>query len=132
MPIRRHDFFIEKPTIAVLGLNPHAGDEGALGEEEEMIIRPAIEQAKTQGILAMGPFPADGFFGSGFSDADSRIQKIADGVINAGTPSDWRAINMCHHITAIVAGLGKQLGYSIEVHAPERNPMQLGFDMAEA
>ena len=59
------DFFIEKPTIAVLGLNPHAGDEGALGHEEETIIRPAIEQAKESGILAFGPFPADGFFGSG-------------------------------------------------------------------
>jgi 4-phospho-D-threonate 3-dehydrogenase / 4-phospho-D-erythronate 3-dehydrogenase len=59
------DFFIEKPTIAVLGLNPHAGDEGALGEEEGTIILPAIEQAKELGILAMGPFPADGFFGSG-------------------------------------------------------------------
>lgn len=59
------DFFIEKPTIAVLGLNPHAGDEGALGSEEEDFIRPAIEQAKEQRILAMGPFPADGFFGSG-------------------------------------------------------------------
>lgn len=61
----RVDFFIEKPTIAVLGLNPHAGDDGALGEEEIEIIRPAIEQAKEQNILAMGPFAADGFFGSG-------------------------------------------------------------------
>jgi 4-hydroxythreonine-4-phosphate dehydrogenase len=61
----RVDFFIEKPTIAVLGLNPHAGDEGALGSEEIDIIRPAIEQAKERNILVMGPFPADGFFGSG-------------------------------------------------------------------
>jgi 4-hydroxythreonine-4-phosphate dehydrogenase len=59
------DFGIERPTIAVLGLNPHAGDEGALGEEELTIIRPAIEAAKEKGIFAMGPFPADGFFGSG-------------------------------------------------------------------
>ena len=61
----RIDFNIGRPTIAVLGLNPHAGDEGALGEEEETIIRPAIEMAKERGIFAMGPFPADGFFGSG-------------------------------------------------------------------
>jgi 4-phospho-D-threonate 3-dehydrogenase / 4-phospho-D-erythronate 3-dehydrogenase len=61
----RVDFNIGHPTIAVLGLNPHAGDEGALGEEETSIIRPAIESAKERGILAMGPFPADGFFGSG-------------------------------------------------------------------
>ncbi|MCS6928793.1 MAG: 4-hydroxythreonine-4-phosphate dehydrogenase PdxA [Saprospiraceae bacterium] len=59
------DFGINKPTIAVLGLNPHAGDEGTIGDEEVSIIRPAIEQAKESGILAYGPFPADGFFGSG-------------------------------------------------------------------
>ncbi|HLP96391.1 MAG TPA: 4-hydroxythreonine-4-phosphate dehydrogenase PdxA [Saprospiraceae bacterium] len=61
----RIDFNIEKPTIAVLGLNPHAGDEGAIGEEDDKIVRPAIEDAKAKGILAFGPYPADGFFGSG-------------------------------------------------------------------
>ncbi len=61
----RIDFNIGKPTIAVLGLNPHAGDEGAIGKEDDEVIRPAIEQAKEKGILAFGPFPADGFFGSG-------------------------------------------------------------------
>lgn len=59
------DFNIDRPTIAVLGLNPHAGDEGAIGSEEEKIIRPAIEDAKNNGILVFGPYPADGFFGSG-------------------------------------------------------------------
>lgn len=59
------DFNIDRPTIAVLGLNPHAGDEGAIGAEEEKIIRPAIEEAKAKGVLAFGPYPADGFFGSG-------------------------------------------------------------------
>ena len=61
----RRDFGLVKPMIAVLGLNPHAGDDGLLGEEEKKIIRPAVEEAKKRGILAMGPFPADGFFGSG-------------------------------------------------------------------
>jgi 4-hydroxythreonine-4-phosphate dehydrogenase len=59
------DFSIEKPTIAVLGLNPHAGDDDALGMEESEIIRPAIVAAKEAGILVMGPFPADSFFGAG-------------------------------------------------------------------
>jgi 4-hydroxythreonine-4-phosphate dehydrogenase len=59
------DFGIEKPSIAVLGLNPHAGDEGLIGKEEENIIRPAIIELKKSGMLVMGPFPADGFFGSG-------------------------------------------------------------------
>jgi len=59
------DFGIERPTIAVLGLNPHAGDQGAVGEEDRQVIAPAIQEAKNKGLLAFGPFPADGFFGSG-------------------------------------------------------------------
>jgi 4-hydroxythreonine-4-phosphate dehydrogenase len=58
------DFGIRKPRIAVLSLNPHAGDEGVIGREEIDIIIPAIEKAKTQGVMAFGPYPADGFFGS--------------------------------------------------------------------
>lgn len=58
------DFGIERPNIAVLGLNPHAGDGGMLGQEEETIIRPAIIEAKKKGINVAGPYPADGFFGS--------------------------------------------------------------------
>lgn len=61
----RVDFNIQKPTIAVMGLNPHAGDEGAIGDEDDKIVRVAIEEAKSKGVLAFGPFPADGFFGSG-------------------------------------------------------------------
>jgi 4-hydroxythreonine-4-phosphate dehydrogenase len=59
------DFGIRKPKIAVLGLNPHAGDNSLLGTEEVEIILPAIKQAEKEGILAFGPFPADGFFGAG-------------------------------------------------------------------
>lgn len=61
----RVDFGLERPAIAVLGLNPHAGDGGLLGREEEDLIRPAIVEAKKGGVLVQGPFPADGFFGSG-------------------------------------------------------------------
>lgn len=56
------DFTVRKPKIAVLGLNPHASDAGLLGKEEQEIIIPAIEEANRAGILAFGPFPADGFF----------------------------------------------------------------------
>ncbi len=59
------DFGIRNPRIAVLGLNPHAGDNGLLGQEEQEVIIPAIEQARKMKILAFGPFPADGFFGAG-------------------------------------------------------------------
>ena len=59
------DFTIRKPRIAVLGLNPHAGDQGLLGDEEEKEITPAILLAREENILAFGPYPADGFFGAG-------------------------------------------------------------------
>ncbi len=59
------DFGIDRPAIAVLGLNPHAGDDGVIGDEEKTKIIPAIEAAKQQGVLAIGPYAADGFFGSG-------------------------------------------------------------------
>ncbi len=61
----KKDFLIEKPKIAVLGLNPHAGDHGLIGNEDETIIQAAVIKAKKQGLLTFGPFPADGFFGSG-------------------------------------------------------------------
>ena len=59
------DFGLEKPRIAVLALNPHAGDQGLLGKEEQEIIAPAIQKANEQGIWAFGPYAADGFFGTG-------------------------------------------------------------------
>ena len=68
------DFRIRKPRIAVLGLNPHASDSGLLGNEENDIIIPAIKRAKEENILAFGPYPADGFFGS------SSIKKF-DGIL---------------------------------------------------
>ncbi len=56
------DFGIDKPRIAVLGLNPHAGDEGLIGNEEETIIKPAIREAKNNNMLVIGPYSADAFF----------------------------------------------------------------------
>jgi len=58
----KKDFLISKPKIAVLGLNPHAGDEGLLGTEENEVIRPVIADLKNKGKVIFGPFPADGFF----------------------------------------------------------------------
>ncbi len=59
------DFGIRKPQIAILGLNPHAGDNSLLGSEEAEIIIPAMKQSEREGIMTFGPFPADGFFGAG-------------------------------------------------------------------
>lgn len=60
----KRDFFIENPRIAVLGLNPHAGENGMLGKEEQEIIEPAIQKCVERDILCSGPYAADGFFGS--------------------------------------------------------------------
>ena len=60
----KSDYGIKKPKIAVLGLNPHAGDEGLLGKEETEVIQPVIEEFKSKGHLAYGPYPSDGFFGA--------------------------------------------------------------------
>ncbi len=58
----QRDFGIDKPRIAVLGLNPHAGDEGLIGNEEETIIKPAIKEARNNNMLVVGPYSADAFF----------------------------------------------------------------------
>ena len=73
------DFNIEIPRIAVLSLNPHAGDEGLLGTEEQDIIIPAMKEAGEEGILCFGPFPVDGFMGSGgFSHFDGILAMYHD------------------------------------------------------
>ena len=61
----KKDFGIDKPKIAVLGLNPHAGDEGLVGKEEEEIIKPAIKEAKMKDVFCFGPYSADAFFARG-------------------------------------------------------------------
>ncbi len=61
----KRDFRVSNPRIAILALNPHAGDDGVLGDEEKTTIKPAIDELAAKGIQAFGPYPADGFFGAG-------------------------------------------------------------------
>jgi 4-hydroxythreonine-4-phosphate dehydrogenase len=76
------DFAINKPRIAVLGLNPHAGDGGLLGQEEMNIIQPAIRQMREEGILVFGPYGADGFWGTGaWSKFDAVLGMYHDQVL---------------------------------------------------
>ena len=70
----KKDFRLERPRIAVLSLNPHAGDGGLIGTEEKETIIPAIEEAYSSGLVCFGPYPADGFFGAG-------LYKNFDGVL---------------------------------------------------
>ena len=73
------DFGINGPRIAVLSLNPHAGDGGVIGNEEETIIAPAIKAMREQGVLCYGPYPSDGFFGNGtFSRFDGVLAMYHD------------------------------------------------------
>ena len=73
------DFGIVAPRIAVLSLNPHSGDGGLLGEEEKTTIKPAIEEAIKGGVLAFGPFPADGFFAAaGYAKYDAVLAMYHD------------------------------------------------------
>lgn len=91
----KEDFGIRKPKIAVMGLNPHAGDNGLLGKEEIEVIEPAIKQAKSIEILAFGPYPADGFFGSSkHKDFDGVIAMYHDqGLIPAKQFSFGEGVN---------------------------------------
>ncbi len=73
------DFGCEKPTIGVLGLNPHAGDEGKIGKEDEEHIKPAVIEAKKSSVLVFGPYGADGFFGTNmFSKVDGVLAMYHD------------------------------------------------------
>ena len=77
--VLKQDFAVQRPRIAVLGLNPHAGDGNVMGEEEEEIIIPALKKATEQGITCFGPYPADSFFGSGsFKNFDAVLAMYHD------------------------------------------------------
>ncbi len=89
------DFGIEKPRIAVLGLNPHCGDGGIIGKEDEEIIKPAIEQLQEEGKTVFGPYPADSFFGSGnYKKFDAVLAMYHDqGLIPFKTLSFGKGVN---------------------------------------
>lgn len=91
----RMDFNIERPVIAVLGINPHAGDNGLLGKEDKEKVERAIEQATAEGYLALGPYPADGFFGSGtFKKFDAVLAMYHDqGLIPFKVLAGWEGVN---------------------------------------
>ena len=91
----KRDFKIRKPRIAVMGLNPHAGDAGLLGHEEKEIINPAIKKCFDEGIFAYGPYSADGFFGTaGFKKFDAVLAMYHDqGLIPFKTLSFSTGVN---------------------------------------
>lgn len=91
----KNDFNVNGPRIAVLGLNPHAGDDGVIGNEENEVIIPALKAAEKEGVMCFGPYPADGFFGSGhFSKFDGILAMYHDqGLIPFKTVSMESGVN---------------------------------------
>lgn len=97
------DFGISKPKIAVLGLNPHAGENGLLGDEELQIINPVIEKFKSKGNLVFGPFPTDGFFATDtFSQFDGILAMYHDQGL---TPFKMLAFDSGVNFTAGILGI---------------------------
>jgi 4-hydroxythreonine-4-phosphate dehydrogenase len=132
------DFSIRKPRIAVLGLNPHAGDGGVIGNEEETIILPAIKQANEEGIIAMGPYPADGFFGSGeFKKFDVTLAMFHDqGLIPFKTIAFESGVNYTAGLPVIRTSPGHGTAYGIAGTGTAseesfRNALYLAVDLFE-
>jgi 4-hydroxythreonine-4-phosphate dehydrogenase len=110
----KRDFGFEKPRIAVLALNPHAGDAGLLGKEEQEIITPAIEQAKEQGIHVFGPYAADGFFGSGhFTQFDAVLAMYHDQGLIPFKTLDMSGVNYTAGLPIVRTSPDHGTGYDI-------------------
>ena len=130
------DFGIRKPKIAVLGLNPHNGDGGILGTEEQEVIAPAIKKAKEDGILVFGPFAADGFFGSGaFHQFDVVLAMYHDqGLIPFKTLNFDRGVNYTAGLPKVRVspdhGTGFDIaGKGIASEGSFRDALFLGIDL---
>ena len=110
----KRDFGLEKPHIAVLALNPHAGDAGLLGKEEETIIMPAIAKANEQGIWAFGPYAADGFFGSGrFTHFDAVLAMYHDQGLIPFKTLDMTGVNYTAGLSIVRTSPDHGTGYDI-------------------
>lgn len=108
------DFGIRKPKIAVLGLNPHAGDGGAIGNEDKDIIIPAIEKTKTNGLV-YGPYSADGFFGNGtYKQFDAVLAMYHDqGLIPFKTIAFNEGVNFTAGLNVVRTSPDHGTGYDI-------------------
>ena len=110
----KRDFGLEKPRIAVLALNPHAGDAGLLGKEEQEIIVPALEKAKEQGIWAFGPYAADGFFGTGhFAHFDAVLAMYHDQGLIPFKTLDMSGVNYTAGLSIVRTSPDHGVGYDI-------------------
>lgn len=110
----KRDFCLEKPRIAVLALNPHAGDAGLLGKEEQEIIAPAIQKANEQGIWAFGPYASDGFFGSGhFTHFDAVLAMYHDQGLAPFKTLDMSGVNYTAGLSIVRTSPDHGTGYDL-------------------
>jgi len=111
----KRDFGIRKPRIAVMGLNPHSGDNGLLGNEEQEFIKPAIDESSQNGILVFGPYSADGFFGSSqFSSFDGVLAMYHDqGLIPFKSISFGTGVNYTAGLPIVRTSPDHGTGYDI-------------------
>ena len=109
------DFSINKPKIAVLGLNPHCGDGGVIGKEDDLILKPALKKIFDKGTLVFGPFPADGFFGSNqYDNYDAVIAIYHDqGLIPFKTLSFGSGVNYTAGLNKIITSPDHSTAYDI-------------------
>jgi 4-hydroxythreonine-4-phosphate dehydrogenase len=132
----KQDFLISKPKIAVMGLNPHAGDNSLLGKEEKDLIAPAVNRAREKGILAVGPFSADGFFGSQqFRKFDAVLAMYHDqGLVPFKTLSFGTGVNYTAGLNVIRTSPDHGTGFDIagkDLAHPDslRNAIFTGLDI---
>ena len=111
----QEDFGIRKPKIAVLGLNPHAGDEGLLGKEEIEIIEPAVKECFDKGMLVYGPYPSDGYFGVGtYKKFDATLAMYHDqGLIPFKTIAFEEGVNYTAGLNLVRTSPDHGTGYDI-------------------
>ncbi|KRD11691.1 4-hydroxythreonine-4-phosphate dehydrogenase [Flavobacterium sp. Root901] len=109
------DFSIVKPKIAVLGLNPHCGDGGVIGKEDDLILKPVLKKIFDSGTLVFGPFSADGFFGSGqYEKYDAIVATYHDqGLIPFKTLSFGKGVNYTAGLSKVRTSPDHGTGYDI-------------------
>ena len=131
----KRDFALEKPRIAVLALNPHAGDSGLLGKEEQEIIMPAIRKANEQGIWAFGPYASDGFFGAGtYKHFDAVLAMYHDQGLIPFKTLDMSGVNYTAGLSIVRTSPDHGTGYDIAGkdqadYSSMRNALYMALDV---
>jgi 4-hydroxythreonine-4-phosphate dehydrogenase len=132
----QEDFGIVRPRIAVLGLNPHAGDDELIGNEEQTVILPAIQKCVDESIVCVGPFPADGFFGAGsFTSYDAVLAMYHDqGLIPFKTLAMEEGVNFTAGLPVIRTSPGHGTAYdlagqNLASEASFRHALFLAYDI---